>query len=279
MSRLVKTAVLAASTILAAPARFDGGNGIDFSKLDVTTLDLTTDEGKAKLQAIVDGEKTALQEKNSQLIGEKRTVQDKLTAAEGTIAKFGDTKPEDVDALRTENTQLKKTAKTPDDVTAAVDAAKEPLTTRIAELEGENGTLKSELGTTIVNHASASALAEAEALPAHSRFLSFEISQRTRVTEVDGKRTIEVLKPDGTVMHTAEGPATVKDLVDSLKKSDEFASSFKGNQKKAPGDAGGRAPDGGKNPFAKDTFNLTAQIEMKNSDPARAAQLEAAASS
>lgn len=97
----------------------------------------------------------------------------------------------------------------------------------------------------------------------------------------DGTTKITVLNEDGTPMYVKGKPGTIKDLVAQLKSSDDFAAAFEGSG--ATG-TGSQAPlnnkgttIGEKNPWSKDSWNITEQMRLSVTDPVKAQQLKAAA--
>lgn len=101
-------------------------------------------------------------------------------------------------------------------------------------------------------------------------------------TKVDRETlAVTVMREDGvTPFYNNKGePATIDDLIADLKKHADYGRAFEatasGSGANPARTAGGTPP--GKNPWAKGSFNLTEQMQIKKADPNRAAHLEALA--
>lgn len=81
---------------------------------------------------------------------------------------------------------------------------------------------------------------------------------------------------EGFTFDSAGAPVGVSDVVKKFKEDNTYAHLFKADKPDGYDPKGGGAPTG-KNPFAKDSFNLTEQGKLLREDPARAAELAKAA--
>lgn len=125
-----------------------------------------------------------------------------------------------------------------------------------------------------------------DAISAHGgidRILTPLLRDRVRIKDADdGSSTVEVLDEQGRPMLDKSGnPATVKDLVGSVKADPDYAPVFRSNVK--PGIGAHSAPvrsngvDLDNNPWAKGKENHTQQRYLEVNNPEEAAQFKAAA--
>lgn len=210
-----------------------------------------TPEAKAAVDAVraeLAGEIDALKTKNAELIREKRELQKTATITPEQLAAVESER----DDYRAKLAAAEKTAK---DATTAAEAAKKALEVEqgaLHRLVAQDG-LKSELIKGGVTDPDFLDMALAKLLPGVSV-----------VTEGDA-RVAKVGDKDAATYVT------------------EYLASDAGKKiVAAPANGGGGAPGGGGagggvNPFAKDTFNMTEQARLINSNPTEAAALAKAA--
>lgn len=91
----------------------------------------------------------------------------------------------------------------------------------------------------------------------------------------DGSVELIVLAPNGEPMVAENGAdGTISDLIEEFARSDDFGPAFAADM---PGGTGARKPGGvrgTRNPWAKDTFNLTEQARIEQESPALAKTLK-----
>jgi hypothetical protein len=175
------------------------------------------------------------------------------------------------------------------DVAKRIDAAKEDLARKhskeIDRLTGErdaalkkSDTMRASMEKNMREEAAVRAIA---ANKGNVRLLKPHIIANTRVQEEDGEYFLRVVDPeDNELRYDGDGkPMTVEGFVASLRGIDDFANAFE-----ADGASGGGArttktlgKNPVKNPWSKDTFNLTDQMRINKENPAMAAALKAAA--
>lgn len=126
-----------------------------------------------------------------------------------------------------------------------------------------------------------SAIADAEG---NRIILMPHISQNVKIVqEDDGSFAARVINKDNIVRINDKGePMTISDFVEELKEKKEFkGEGIFAKKKKQGGSGGGGNHDGddadSKNPFSKDSFNLTEQGKLFKKDPAEYKRLKALA--
>lgn len=189
-----------------------------------------------------------LETKNAEIVGENRRLK-----------RAGEIKPEDLAAAED---RADKAEKALTDLTKQVSTLTKERDTAAKELEAEQGAARGfALDATI-----ASAIAEGNVVPALVPAFKAMVAQQAKAELVDGKYVVTI----------GDKPA-----------SDHIKSYLDGEEGKAfraaPINGGGGAPGSGgatggdKNPFAKETFNLTEQGNLIKADPAKAKTLASAA--
>ncbi|MGU9981466.1 hypothetical protein ACJ4V0_15630 [Phreatobacter sp. HK31-P] len=145
--------------------------------------------------------------------------------------------------------------------------------THAVELSARDGTIgayRGQIEALLVDNELTTAVAKHNGI---GSLLTPALRPRIKVTETDGKFGIAVLSkagvPDVVVKEGKVMPMTIDDLVVSMKADPDFGVAFRasgasGSGAKLPA-AGGAL--GGKNPFLKESFNLTEQSKLKRSDP------------
>lgn len=224
--------------------------------LDVETVDGFSLED-------VNGLKTAL--------GKERTRADK---AEGLIGKFKDLDPDKARAALTELEELKKLDpnKEADKIAnSKFEAAKTQLlekhTGEITSRDERIGHLTKTVEGLLIDAAATSALAEAKG---SVELLLPHVRAHTRVKEVDGKFTVEVVDKDGNakIADSKGTPMDIKGLVAEMRQSEAFGRAFEASGSsgtgKLPGNGGGGG--GQKGNFGGTREERTAAIAAKFPD-------------
>jgi len=147
---------------------------------------------------------------------------------------------------------------------------------RTAALEVEVENLKKELQQTIIRNEIASAASVAKAL--NPKLVEMAVMSQVRIEEIDGVgKVIRVIEPDGTprINIKTGKPLTILELMEDMRQSEEYAMLFAGGVS----GAGSKTTHsfGGsniKNPWKKDTFNLTLQAQIVRQSPELAAKLK-----
>lgn len=114
------------------------------------------------------------------------------------------------------------------------------------------------------------------------KLLKPHVMARTKVVEEDGEYVLRVVDEDGDARYDGDGKhMSVELLVTSLKGTDDFMAAFDsdgatgGGTRAARANMGGKSPN--KNPWSKETFNLTEQMRISKENPAMASALKSSA--
>lgn len=105
------------------------------------------------------------------------------------------------------------------------------------------------------------------------------VMQKLRFEKEDGRYQVVVVDEDGDPRMTKDGKSMdIRALVDELKADSDFSALFEGSgtsgsSARPSGSKGGNASPG-KNPFAKDSLNLTEQMRLMRENPALANKLQ-----
>lgn len=108
------------------------------------------------------------------------------------------------------------------------------------------------------------------------------VMQKLRFEKEDGRYQVVVVDEDGDQRMTKDGkPMDIRALVDELKSDQDFSALFdgtgtSGSSARPSGSKGGNATPG-KNPFAKESLNLTEQMRLARENPALANKLQSQA--
>lgn len=131
---------------------------------------------------------------------------------------------------------------------------------------------KSDLHKEMIENATLRAL---EKEKGNSALLSHIVKSRLKVEEGDSGRRVVAFDEDGEPM-VAEGGATgtALDVVKHLKTKEEYMAAFEGVDIRGSGSKSTKPGNSGNNPWKKETFNLTEQGRIIQSDPALAATLK-----
>lgn len=134
-------------------------------------------------------------------------------------------------------------------VNERLEAAKKQLlekhTKDLEARDGRIGQLTKTVESLLIDQAATAALAEAKG---SVELLLPHVQRHTRVREVDGKYSVEVVDKDGNarIGNSKGDPMTISDLVQEMRKSEAFGRAFEGSGQsgggKPPGNGGGGSP-------------------------------------
>jgi len=152
-------------------------------------------------------------------------------------------------------------------------------TEKQSALEVEIAQLKSELQKTIICNEIANAASVAKAL--NPKLVEMAVMSQVKIEEIDGVgKAIRVIDGDGThrVNIKTGKPMTILELMEEMKQSEEYAMLFAGGNAGA-GSKTTYAFNGSniKNPWKKETFNLTLQAQILRTNRELANRLKAEA--
>lgn len=148
------------------------------------------------------------------------------------------------------------------------------------KLEAKLASMTKSLEGALITSVASQALAEQKG---SVKLLMPHIERQTRLREVDGKYSVEVIGPDGNPrLCGADAHAmSISELVTEMKSQKDFASAFEGSGASGTGAGGnggkGGAGSGQKNPWKKETLNITEQFTIMRDDPQLAETLKAEA--
>ena len=170
---------------------------------------------------------------------------------------------------------------TPDDkVKGQIEALKKQLEEKhadeLSKATTENSTLFKQLEKVMLESAAIQAIVEEKGNP---KLLLPHVLSQAKLKSVDGNYTVEVMDENGNpAISPATGstaPMSVKELVSQMKTKDDYAAAFEGSGASGAGaNTGGKGGYGGKNPFAKETLNLTEQSRLYRENPELAKSLK-----
>jgi len=177
--------------------------------------------------------------------------------------------------------------KTQAKIKASVEEATAPLLTQIDELKKQNGGLSGEVGELLVDAEVRRLMStEAYGLQGEADLVIDRVRRETRVVKGDdGKHAVQVVRPGTEVVrqHTKDGKVgdmQLKDLLASLRDDPIMGRAFDGEGiagSGTPGSPRRGGPQGGKNPFKKETVNLSEQSRLRKENPAEYRRLRAEA--
>lgn len=150
---------------------------------------------------------------------------------------------------------------------------------RMSTLEVEINYLKNELQQTIIRNEISNAASVAKAL--NPRLVELAVAPFVKVEEVDGVgKVIRVVEADGSprVNIKTGKPLTIVELMEEMKQSEEYAMLFSGGTSGANSSTTHSFNNSNiKNPWKKESFNLTLQGQIVKQSPELAARLRAEA--
>lgn len=255
-----------------------------------------TDEEKAELEALAvkeAAEKKAEEDKTygeayvKELRNEAAKYRTKMKEFEAKLASFDGVDPEEHRRLKEaqealEHERLTKAGdfekirqKLVDEHTKELGKEKEKMT----GLELEINRLKNELQQTIIRNEIANAASVAKAL--NPRLVELAVAPFVKVEEVDGVgKVIKVVEADGTPRQNLKTgkPLSIIELMEEMKQSEEYAMLFSGGTSGASSNTTHSFNNTSiKNPWKKESFNLTLQGQIVKTSPELAARLKAEA--
>jgi hypothetical protein len=265
--------------------------------LDVKPVDGFALEDIRGLRGALDSERAA-----------KGTLESKLRAFDGldpaaarqaiaTAQMYGEITPDQAKAALADVARLTAIdpAKEADKIVQSkVDAAKRGLQGeftskeneykgQIEALTGKANGLTEQLRTLLVSNEIKAQIARLKVVDGLEDAAELLAEKSIRTVEKDGKFQVQVVDAQGNMRHKIVGteavPMTVADLMDEIKQTRPafFQADPKGGVNITPGNGGAPRSGGQVNPWAKDTFNRTAQAVITNTNPQLARQLKAQA--
>jgi hypothetical protein len=156
-------------------------------------------------------------------------------------------------------------------------------TTHAEEISARDARIKgvtTEIERLLITNDAKSAIVAAKGVP---ELLLAAITSRLKVIEEDGKFDVQVLTETGAQKFAVRDgkpvPARVADLVAEFKANPVYGRAFDGDGRSGGGAHPGNGSGVGsvKNPWAKETFNLTEQMMLLRNDPPLAAAMKSQA--
>jgi hypothetical protein len=144
------------------------------------------------------------------------------------------------------------------------------------ELEKKDGVIakmQQSLESYLVDANATAAIAELKGAP---MLLLPHVKASVKVIENDGRYMVQVVDTAGTPRVNSKGdPLTIKELVEEMKQSEIFGRAFESTGTSGSGASGGNTggSTGTKNPWKKETFNLTEQGRLFRENPKLAERL------
>lgn len=154
---------------------------------------------------------------------------------------------------------------------------------QIEALNGKAQGLTEQLRTLLVSNEIKAQVARLKVVEGLEDAAELLAEKSIRTVEKDGKFQVHVVDAQGNMRHKIVGteavPMTVADLMDEIKQTRPafFQADNKGGVGITPGQGGQPRSGGQTNPWAKETFNRTAQAVLTNTNPQLARQLKAQA--
>lgn len=165
-------------------------------------------------------------------------------------------------------------------ITARLDEATKGHQIELQKRETRETQLTEALQRTLITEQAKAAILAAKGAP---KLLLAGVTGRLKMEEVDGTFKVKVLDEDGKQLFEVKDgnavPASIDYLVSRFKADPDYGRAFEGSGVSGSGTSGGGAAVDGstKNPWAKDSFNLTEQMKLLKSNPTMAAALKARA--
>jgi hypothetical protein len=146
---------------------------------------------------------------------------------------------------------------------------------KYAELEVRYKQLEAELNDIVLANEVINEATMAEVF--NPMLVKMVIAQEAKVEVVDGKRVIRFYDKDGQVAinYKTGEPLTVKDKIQAMKLDNNYAFMFKGGRVGAGSSTDNFGGANSKNPFRKDSYNLTEQSRLYRENPELAKKLKA----
>jgi hypothetical protein len=196
--------------------------------------------------------------------------------AKKAAAKLKDVNPEEYQRLLRENEQrIEREQAVQREAATKIEEAERAHAAEVAKLNAAITKLRASYHELFVETQATGAIIDEKGVP---QLLMPHLRSRIRVKEErDGSLKLEVLKADGQPMLSDKGePGAPIDLVKELKLSDTFGRCFDGGGQGGAGAGNNRGGHNGappRNPWKKDSLNLTEQSRIYKENPALAATL------
>lgn len=226
-----------------------------------------------RVAALVAEQTEGLRRKNSELLGEVK----KLKGRSKDLPEDFDPEQwkalKDAEAHRVEEEARRagQWDKLKNDLVSRHEAQRGELQTALQQRTGQ-------LHDYIVRNEALSAIAKADGI---TELLLPHVRGRLKLHEEDGKFSVQVVDSDGNPrIGSGKGePMTLDQLLTEMKETEVFAPAFRGSRATGGGANGSGRGSGGavKNPWKKETFNLTEQGRLIRENPDLAQRLRAEA--
>jgi DNA-binding transcriptional MerR regulator len=134
--------------------------------------------------------------------------------------------------------------------------------------------MRQSLESYLVDASATAAIAELKGVP---QLLLPHVKTSVKVVENEGRYVVQIVDAAGTPRVNSKGePLTIKELVEEMRLSEVFGRAFEPTGTSGGGASGGKPSNsaGIKNPWKKETFNLTEQGRIYRENPKLAEQLE-----
>ena len=256
--------------------------------------DKPTDAEKTRLEALEaksrdgdgDGEKSYSENYVEQLRRENAKYRLRAKQADEKLAEYDGIDPEEYRQMKEKQAKAEKDklAKSGEWEKLREQTAQEhkkeidKLESELAALKGQYAKLEAELNDTIMGHEVAVQASIAKAInPALVEMVVKTMAKPIKLE--DGRRVVRVLDADGNerIDIKTGKPLTVSQLIEELKQADHYAHLFEGGTK---GGGSKTVQFGGnniKNPWKRESYNLTLQGEIVRDNPELAKRLKAEA--
>lgn len=144
----------------------------------------------------------------------------------------------------------------------------------LSKKDEETAKMKATLERYLVDATATAAIAELKGIP---QLLLPHVKSAVKVVEDNGEYTVQVVDGAGTPRINNKGESlSIKELVEEMRQSEIFGRAFEPTGITGSGASGARNNAGApvKNPWKKETFNLTEQGRIFKENPELAARLE-----
>lgn len=233
------------------------------------TINADDPKVQALIQEAIESEVQGLKKKNEELILSNKRLKESAGTTDGVDV-------EEYEQLKREKAQREEDeAKKRGEFEKLLTQSREKAEKREAELSQRAEQAEKRLLEVVKRN---EILASINGEKADEVLLMPHMMNRVKITEEGGEFSLEVLAPNGEPMLGEKGePATLKDLHEEFKRHDSFAKAYPANVIPGTGSRPNSGKGVSKNPFSKDSFNLTEQMKLTRENPALAAQLKEAA--
>ncbi len=236
---------------------------------DNTEIDLNDEKIQAALKEAVAKEVDGLKRKNEELILTNKKLKETSTTT-------NDVDVEEYEQLKRERAEREEAeAKKRGEFDKLLTSANERREKEVSQAREDAERIRKRLERKTVMNEILASIAEEKA---NAELLTPKMLERVRYVEIDGIDAIEVLNERGEPMLGEKGEAaTLKDLHEEFKRRESYQVCYPATSIPGTGSRPNTGRGVSRNPFAKETFNLTEQMKLSRENPALAAQMEAAA--